>query len=126
MMDSMGVRSPSLLEDPKDAQLSKEITDNVEETRRKLAGITMGQKSGNNSTSQCSWESQDSAQGLPIDQCSSTATNSLSGSTLTPQTSWESEGPVKGLQANEDRTTPLSTDRVDTDFTLSFSHPENY
>jgi hypothetical protein len=51
MMDSIGVPAPSLLEGPKDAQLSKEIMDNVEETRQKLAGIITGQKGGNNLTS---------------------------------------------------------------------------
>jgi hypothetical protein len=44
MMDAMGVGNPSLLEGPKDERLSKETADEVENTRRKLAGISADQK----------------------------------------------------------------------------------
>ncbi|KAG0645974.1 Sterol uptake control 2 [Hyphodiscus hymeniophilus] len=46
MMDAMGVGNPSLLDRPKDEPLSKETVDQVEETRKKLAGISVGQVSG--------------------------------------------------------------------------------
>jgi hypothetical protein len=62
MMDALRVQAPSLLDGPKDENLSRETMEEVENTRRKLESITM-------------------------DKC---RPPSLSGTTLTPQSSWDS------------------------------------
>lgn len=77
LMDAMGVGNPSLLEGPKDERLSKETAEDLEETRKKLGGITAGQNPGSS---------------LPA---------MVSGSTLTPSVSQSSEDSQQSVTSSE-------------------------
>ncbi|KAH9208894.1 hypothetical protein DL95DRAFT_449616 [Leptodontidium sp. 2 PMI_412] len=77
LMDAMGVGNPSLLEGPKDERLSKKTAEDLEETRKKLGGITAGQNPGSS---------------LPA---------TVSGSTLTPPVSQSSEDCQQSVTSSE-------------------------
>jgi len=82
MMDSIGDLAPSLLKGPKEARLSEETRKEVEETRRKMAGISMVRDEsstclgGSALTPQNSWEPRELAEN--VDQSSTTVTTSVS------------------------------------------------
>ncbi|RDW74872.1 hypothetical protein BP6252_06014 [Coleophoma cylindrospora] len=110
MIDALRVHNPSLLVGSQNEQLSKETMDEVEATRRKLAGISVGQTSDTNlrrppstltsDSSQESWGSSqtnltDETVGTSISVESSSWKN-LSDFPLTSTTAFMSSGTVTG------------------------------
>lgn len=91
MMDALKVHNPSLLVGNKNEQLSKETMDEVEATRRKLAGLSVGQGSDTNSrrpastlTSESSQASRGSSQSNLTDETRGTSISVESSSSKTP------------------------------------------
>lgn len=91
MIDALRVHNPSLLAGNKDGQLPKETIDEVEATRRKLAGISVSQGSDINSqrpastlASESNQESQGSSQGNLTEEARGTSISVKSLSSKTP------------------------------------------
>jgi hypothetical protein len=110
MIDALKVHNPSLLVGNKNEQLSKETMDEVDATRRKLAGISVGQGSETNlrrpastPTSESSQESRGSSQSNLTDETKGTSIPVESSSwktpsvfSFTPATASMSSGTVTG------------------------------
>jgi hypothetical protein len=82
MMDKLGVGNPSLLKGAEDEAMSKETMEDIEETRRRLAEVSMGSK----------------------------PEGSIYGTTLTSQDNWKFTGSGKIEQKGISREVPLAED----------------